>query len=179
MKSIRIEREHVFYFGNVVGYMSENTAIVDPMFQREDLQNFLKNQKGIDKVEWVDGVYERLLKNPEGQEGRSALLKCRVWQLRPDVDVYMKFIDYGKMTERFGEPDPKHYEVAYDGEVDTNDLEALYEKFKAEPLPVGFHGHALTLSDVIELYSARDRSCFYVDLYGFQPIMFEARKPEP
>lgn len=177
MNNIQIERGQIRYFGNTVGYVSEEAAIVDPMFQRADLEAYLLKQEAIKEVQWVDGVYDRLLKNPSGMAEVLLLKKCRIWQLKPDVDIYMKFIDYERMVDRFGEPKPESYEVVYDGEVDTNELEELYDKFKEEPLPMGYQGHALTLSDVIELYQEHSREYFYVDLYGFRPIAFGGEKP--
>ena len=172
MKQIRMEHGQVVYFGNVIGYVTGKTAVVDLMFQREDLQVFLGEEKEIECVDWVDGVYERLLQHPGEAVRAQPIRKCRVWQLKPNVDLYMKFIDYDKMLERFGEPKQDWYTVVYDGEVDAYDLEHLYEKFKGEPLPNGFTGHALTLSDVLELYNEKERACFYVDMYTFRKISF-------
>jgi hypothetical protein len=45
--------------------------------------------------------------DPEGN--LQVLKKCRVHQLKPDVDVMMKFIGYDELLERFGEPDPDNY----------------------------------------------------------------------
>ena len=81
------------------------------------------------------------------------------------------------MRKSFGEPDPANYLVAYDGQLETNDLDAIYEKFNLSP-PSGFHGHSLSISDVIELYDGTESAFHYVDRFGFQEISFQPPKQE-
>ena len=78
--------------------------------------------------------------------GAAAPLKSvRIWQLKPDTDVYMKFISYEDTVRQFGEPSPEHYRVAYDGQLDTNDLEAIYTRCNVNH-PPGYDGHSLSMS---------------------------------
>ena len=63
------------------------------------------------------------------------------------------------------------YQTVYDGEVETNDLEALYTKFNTAH-PPGYAGHSLSMSDVLELYDENGSSFFYCDRFGFQEIGF-------
>ena len=64
------------------------------------------------------------------------------------------------------------YQTVYDGEVETNSLEALYTKFNIEH-PPGYAGHSLSMSDVLELYDETGSSFFYCDRFGFQKIAFQ------
>jgi hypothetical protein len=62
----------------------------------------------------------------------------------------------------------------YDGQIETNDLEAIWTKFNTR-LPPGYTGHSLSMSDVIELYDHTGSEYHYVDRFGFKEIGFEGR----
>ena len=103
----------------------------------------------------------------------SAPLKnVRIWQLGPETDVYMKFISLDEMTKKFGEPNPEHYRIAYDGQLGTNDLEAIFTRCNTNH-PPGYNGHSLSMSDVVELYDSTGSEYYYCDRFGFQQIAFE------
>ena len=177
MSGIQIKNNRILYYGNTAGYVDKGKAIVDPLFQNEELRSYLAERKGLE-LEWRNGTYERLTDGMLDPEGNSKLLKkCRVWQLKPEVDVMMKFIGYDELLERFGEPDPDNYRMVYDGKVDTNDLEALYAKFNLEHTP-GYEGHSLSMSDVIELYDASGSTFHYVDRFGFKEVSFQPQEQE-
>lgn len=177
MRGIRIENGRIVYFGNPAGYVTGNKAVVDPLFSGDGLTRFLEKQKGIKEVEWRDGVYDRLMNGQADTPDGPVLKNIRIWQLKPDVDVYMKFISYDRMTERFGEPSPQDYRVAFDGEVETNNLEEIYSKFNTGIRPAGYTGHSLSMSDVVELYDGEGSEFHYVDDRGFKTIAFGG--PEP
>ena len=58
MKGITIEKDTIVYYGNAAGYVSGNKAIVDPLFESQEMQDFLNRQKDISEVKWVDGVFD-------------------------------------------------------------------------------------------------------------------------
>mgnify|MGYP000187630574 FL=1 len=60
MKQIQIENGVIRYYGNRVGRVTEGCAVVDPMFQNEALESFLRKQRNIQKIQWQDGIYDRL-----------------------------------------------------------------------------------------------------------------------
>ncbi len=84
----------------------------------------------------------------------------------------MKFIGYDELLERFGDPVPENYQAAYDGALDTNDLEEIYTKFNVKH-PEGFTGHSLSMSDVVEFYDEAGSEFHYVDRFGFKQIAFQ------
>ena len=133
--------DRILYYSNPAGYIAEKEAVVDTMFQTQELERFL--QKQALTIRWEDGVYDRLLL---GQRGGSfdpeapPLKSCRVWQLTRDSPINMRFIPYEALLERFGQPDRKHYETVYDGLVGTNDPEEIYTLFR-DPVP-GYVGCA-------------------------------------
>ena len=86
----------------------------------------------------------------------------------------MRFISYGQMIERFGEPQIEQYQPVYDGALDTNNLESIYALFRDYP-PEGYHGHRMGLGDVVELYDGISEF-YYCDRIGFQPVVFTLRE---
>ena len=173
MKPIRIEDGVIVYYGNRAGRISGGRAVVDPMFEGPELNAFLEKQKDIREVKWTDGVFDRLANGPKDTGEMQSLKDCRVWQLRPDVDIRMKFISYDELEKQFGHPEPENYQLVFEGEVDTNDLEALYEKFNVDH-PAGYRGHSLSMSDIVELYDETGSSFHYVDRFGFQQVDFDS-----
>jgi len=177
MSNIQIRSNRILYYGNIAGYLSREKAVVDTMFQTDELEFYLTEKRGLE-VDWKPGTFERLAAGTIDPEGNKALLKrCRVWQLAPEVDIMMKFISYETLTSRFGEPDSASYQVVYDGEVETNDLEALYTKFNIDH-PPGYKGHSLSMSDVLELYDENGCAFYYCDTCGFKEISFQEPQQE-
>ena len=81
------------------------------------------------------------------------------------------------LVTRFGEPDPQNYHMVYDGEIETNELERIYEKFDGGQEVLGYTGHSLSVSDVIELYDEEASEFYYVDYRDFKQVAFGG--PEP
>lgn len=133
MKQIQIENGVIRYYGNRVGRVTEGCAVVDPMFQNEALESFLRKQRNIQKIQWQDGIYDRLANSQQDMESAKGLKDVRIWQLRGDVDVHMKFLALFQMEQQYGSPKPDFYIKVYEGASDTNDLEELYDKFRYHP----------------------------------------------
>ena len=106
MKQIQIENGVIRYYGNRVGRVTEGCAVVDPMFQNEALESFLRKQRNIQKIQWQDGIYDRLANSQEDMESAKGLKDVRIWQLRGDVDVHMKFLALSQMEQQYGSPKP-------------------------------------------------------------------------
>lgn len=177
MNGIQIKNNRILYYGNMAGYVDKDKAIVDPLFQNEELRSYLTEKKGLE-LEWRNGTFERLTEGNLDLEGNAKLLKkCRVWQLKPDVDPMMKFIGYDELLKHFGEPNPDNYRLVYDGEVDTNELEELFSKFNLDH-PSGYEGHSLSMSDVVELYDDSGSTFHYVDRFGFKEVSFQHQEQE-
>lgn len=172
MRGIRMEKDIILYYGNAAGYVSGGKAVVDPLFESQELKDFLDRQKDVSEVKWTDGVFDRLMNGQRENREIAPLKSCRIWQLKPESDILMRFIGYDEMVEKFGEPNMRDYEAVYDGEVETNDLESIYVKFNVEH-PEGFTGHSLSMSDVVELYDDSGSKFHYVDRFGFKQIKFE------
>ena len=147
MQRICIDNHNrIFYYSNPAGYIAEKEAVVDTMFQTQELESFL--QKQALTIRWEDGVHDRLLL---GQ--RSG-----------------RFVSYETMVQRFGHPSRKNYEMVYEGQVGTNDLEEIYTIFR-NPVP-GYDSRPIGISDVLELYDEGGSEFYYCDRIGFQQIEF-------
>ena len=176
MREIRIENGVIVYYGSRVGQIRDGCAVIDPMFQVRELKEYLERQKDIRTVQVEPGIYERLMNARKMEENQQALKKVRVWQLKPDVDVQMKFVPYDTLMRKFGPPDIENYEKVFDGAVNTNDLEELFEKFNMD-WPSGYTGHSLSISDILELYDEQGSEFYFVDVVGFRQVEFASQQP--
>lgn len=135
MPGVYIKKDRIIFYGNTVGYIDGGKAVVDPMFHCGELNDFLKGKQGLD-VEWVNGVYNRLANSKIEFGEQPSLQSCRIYQLKPEVDPMAKFIGYDELIQRgFGKPDLENYQVVYDGQIETNNLDAIFEKFNLHHPP--------------------------------------------
>lgn len=173
MSGISLKNGLISYYGNPAGYTEKEKAVVDRIFQNEELSTWLKSHSLT--PEWTDGVMERLIAGEQmtGMEPSAPLKSVRIWQLKTETDVRMKFISLDDMIKGFGEPDPENYRIAYDGQLGTNDLEDIYTRCNVDH-PPGYKGHSLSMSDVVELYDGDSSEYHYCDHFGFQKINFKS-----
>ena len=172
MKSINITKEGILeYYGNRVGYVKNDTAFVDEMFKKADIADFLRKENGF-KIEWQKDIYDRLIKGEITNPEQIALKNCRLYQLKSTTNVRMRFIGYKELKERgFREPNVADYKVVYDGNVGTNDLEGIYDRFDGPNKPEGFTEGGIYISDVIELYDDNSSEFYYVNPTSFEKLM--------
>lgn len=178
MNGIELKNGCIVYYGNPAGYLKEDKATVDKIFQSKEFEDWLTDRKI--EAQWKDGVFERLSKGEhliEKSVERAQLKNVRIWQLRSDSDFELRFRSYDEILKICGEPCMRNYEAVYDGELDTNDLEAIYTKFNVEH-PEGFKGHSLSISDVVELYDDSGSAFHYVDRIGFKETEFGGSERE-
>lgn len=174
MPGMEIKNDLVLYYGNMAGYVESGSAIVDTMFKGDELSSFLQSKNLEPK--WTDGVFDRLaagIKLQSRSSGEIPRLKdCRIWQLKPEVSPLIKFIGMDELKRQgFDTPNPANYRCVYDGQVDTNNLDAIWDKFNTQH-PPGYQGHSLSMSDVVELYDGTGSEFHYVDTYGFKAVCF-------
>jgi len=176
MHGIFIKKDCIIFYGNTAGYIDGGKAVVDPMFCSEELNDFLREKQGM-SVEWVNGVYDRLVNGKQDFGEQPNLKSCRIHQLKPEVDPLIKFIGYDELTKIYSKPNPENYNVVYDGQIESNDLDAIYEKINLRH-PPDFKGHSLSMSDIIELYGKDGCEFHYIDRFGFKQIEFNASVQE-
>ena len=176
MRSVEMKNGCLLYYGNPVGYQTERGMVADTMFRREELEGWLA-RKGL-SVRWEDGVYDRLSTGGYQALDHGPVLKsCRIWQLGPTAPITMRFISLDRMNGEYGGPDHTRYQVVFDNEVDTNNLDEIWAAFCRKPL--GSDGQPLAISDLIELYDDSGSQFYYVDRTAIVPVQLEAPEQEP
>lgn len=163
------EQNRIVFYDNLIGYVRDNTAVVDELFHTEELQRCLSKRNF--SVRWENGIFDRLACGEVPAELSQNQTKCRIWQLKNDVSAEMRFIGYEETVRKFGEPKRKNYTVVFDGTLGTENLERIFEICRDEP-PEDYIGHRMGLADVVELYDETESRCYFCDRIGFREIKF-------
>lgn len=175
MKNIYFRDGILIYYGNPAGYLSEGKVVLDSIFDKEEIIAFLSEKEKL-AVEIRSGVYDRLSEGGgmemtvEAAKGR----RIRIYQLKQDSPFMMRFISLAERENRgYGKPQAEEYALVYEGEVENFSLEEVWEKF-GRRVPKDFEGHALSISDVVELIEDEASRFFYVEPKGFAEIVFQS-----
>ena len=117
------------------------------------------------------------------QSGHDCYL---VMQLQQDADPALRFAAMRYLNKQNIAPSIENYEILYRGNLPEGKrsvpqaelLEQLYQKFNCAR-PTDYHGHSLSVSDVIMLNQDGKISAHYVDSIGFKELPgFLDKKPE-
>ena len=117
------------------------------------------------------------------QSGHDCYL---VMQLHQDADPALRFAAMRYLNKQNVAPSIENYEILYRGNLPEGKrsvpqpelLEQLYQKFNFAR-PTDYHGHSLSVSDVIMLNQDGKISAHYVDSIGFKELPgFLDKKPE-
>ena len=117
------------------------------------------------------------------QSGHDCYL---VMQLQQDADPALRFAAMRSLNKQNIAPSVENYEILYRGNLPEGKrsvpqaelLEQLYQKFNCAR-PTDYHGHSLSVSDVIMLNQNGKISAHYVDSIGFKELPgFLDKKPE-
>lgn len=108
------------------------------------------------------------------QSGQECYL---LMQLKRDADPALRFASMRYLEKQNIAPSIENYEILYRGNLPTGKrsvpqpelLEQLYQKFNCAQ-PMDYHGHSLSVSDVILLNQAGKISAHYVDSIGFREL---------
>ena len=161
-----LERQLIHQGGIPIGYFQEDTAVLDSDFWAGEAVHSLAYRGA--KLGFEPGLAQKLR---EEEEKKPLPRKVRLHQIKPQAMPEKKFIPYALLCQQFGGISPEDYQVVFDGQLDTDDLNRLYELFNASVLPKGCTGHRLSVSDVVELYDDTGSKCWYLDEEGFVPVM--------
>ena len=93
-------------------------------------------------------------------------MKIRVFQLK-DASL-VSFMSFDETAKRGGIKS-KDYNQVYGGTVFAENLEDVFRICNTE-LPYGYHGHSLSVSDVVEICDGKDQGFYFVDSFGFKII---------
>lgn len=169
----------ILLFGKPVGIIRKAAArqgaaaIVDSECQLLEVNRFLLSR--CRSVKFQPGIAKKL-EQKALLEQAHLIRRARVYQLKPEIDPALRFIGYQELVARQGSVRPGDYMLAFDGEVGSADPETVYRLLRDHP-PADYWGHALTRSDVLELYNPKESRCFYVDTFALRPIRFDAEPP--
>ena len=108
------------------------------------------------------------------QSGQDCYL---LMQLKRDADPALRFASMRYLEKQNIAPSIENYEILYRGNLPPGKrsvpqpelLEQLYQKFNCAQ-PMDYHGHSLSVSDVILLNQAGKISAHYVDSIGFKEL---------
>ena len=165
-------RNRLIFYGNPVGYVKADTAVVDEMFRTDELNQYLSRMNLTPR--WEDGIFDRLVSGEvTGEELAQSRKGCRIALKRMNVAVTIHQVR-GSGTE-VRSPDAENYTLVFDGDLGTSDLERIYTICRDAP-PPGYQGYRMALSDVVELYDDSGSEFYYCDRVGIQPIRFEQKQ---
>ena len=103
MKRIYVHNGIVFFYGNPAGYLGDGTAVIDCMFQKEELVSFVKEQFLVEPV-FREGVYDRLSEGGGVKETAEVSIgegrRLRIYQLGQDSPIMMRFISLAHVEWR-------------------------------------------------------------------------------
>lgn len=173
MQRIYEENGIIHYYGNLAGYITDENIVIDAIFDKKDLRDYLAGEIG-KPIESREGISKMLSEKGcvDGKVIGSHSLAIQIYQLGKESPLEERFISLSKRQERgFPKPNRKEYDLVYEGEVAQFDLEFIWERF-ARSVPKDFGGHALSISDVVVLSDGKEERSFYLDQSGFTEIEF-------
>ena len=103
MKRIYVQNGIVFFYGNPAGYLGDGKAVIDCMFQKEELVSFVKELGFLEHV-FREGVYDRLSEGGGVKETAEVSIgegrRLRIYQLGQDSPIMMRFISLAERKKR-------------------------------------------------------------------------------
>lgn len=93
---------------------------------------------------------------------------------RDDNRICFLGLDTLERFQHSKEVDPVLYDRVYDGKLDCNSLETIYQKFNVDH-PADYKGRSLSVSDVVEIRGSDtlNPGFYFVDSIGFKSISFD------
>lgn len=97
-------------------------------------------------------------------------MNIRIFQINSEKDMKnVEFMDHD-FTMSKGGVDPSIYQQVYGGVAYANNLEELFVQCNTDKPPLGFCGHTLSVSDVVEICEGRHSGFYFVDSIGFKRL---------
>lgn len=125
-------------------------------------------------IRWLDGIADALKNELEGQRKKGG--RVCVYQLMSGVPPERKFLPYRQLEERYGGADRLDYHLIFDGMVEYDSLDSLYELFSVKTPPKGYIGRPLSMSDVIEIYTRDNSVLYYLDAEDMVEIQWREHR---
>lgn len=97
-------------------------------------------------------------------------MKIRIFQINSEKDMKnVEFMDHD-FTMSKGGVDPSIYQQVYGGVAYAKNLEELFMQCNTDKPPLGFCGHTLSVSDVVEIWEGKNSGFYFVDSIGFKRL---------
>lgn len=95
-------------------------------------------------------------------------MKIKIYQIAEAKDkrnlMFMRF----EFVQRHGGVDPTEYELVFEGEVNTTELDRVYCIFNNyATMPTDYRGRSLSVSDVV----VNEEGAFFCDSFGFVKLL--------
>ncbi|MBQ4466233.1 MAG: DUF3849 domain-containing protein [Oscillospiraceae bacterium] len=104
-------------------------------------------------------------------------MQIRIFQIRDDTEQPQKRFRNYEETQQFGGVDASTYQQIYGGTVNCKTLEEVYALCNCRH-PPGYVGRSLSVSDVVEICSGKNKGFYFCDSFGFQKIGFDIDKTD-
>ena len=108
--------------------------------------------------EWANTRYSDLL---------APKMNIRIFQLKAQADN--KFMSY-EFTEGHGGVNAENYIQIWGGPMVSSGLDDIFKKCNTDEKPLGYCGHSLSVSDIVEICDGTDKGFYYVDPFGFKKL---------
>ena len=110
---------------------------------------------------------ERALQGRVNPAPERNKMKIKVYQINDERDYFRRKFRGSDDWQPFI-VDPRMYDLVYNGEVNADNIEDVFMALNVMPKPAGYHGHSLSVSDVV----VTDEGAFFCDSVGWKKINF-------
>ena len=103
-------------------------------------------------------------------------MQVSIYQINPDRDTtHLIFSGWSEFQRQgYEQPPAKLYDRVYSYQADGETPEGVYYRFNMNH-PADYKGRSLSMSDVVGfIWDTGERSYFFCDRIGFQPVAFDA-----
>lgn len=172
-KTIYVSDGIVYYYENPAGIIKENQVIIDAIFNKEDLIQFVAAEIS-QNIVITEGVYKAIYEAKELPQIAEEIGQhmIRIYQLSLKSPVDVRFVTLkDRENLGYGAPRKEEYDLAYEEVIEKFDLEEIWDRF-SKLVPKDFKHHSMSISDVVEHVQGKKSSFYYLDRNGFVEISF-------
>lgn len=164
-RNIKIEQNVILYYNNKVGKVCDGKAIVDCMFERSDLAEFLKKSRL--EVSWEIGIYDSLKQHDSIQSNTVGHeFHVKVYRLKEDADPLLRYLSLNRLQDLHLDVDLNNYDILYDDTLRIMSLDDVCDYLENQPAQ---QKKILNVSDIIAV-DIEGWNYYYIDRRSYQQI---------
>ncbi|EHJ7843792.1 MAG: hypothetical protein KHW81_16065 [[Clostridium] innocuum] len=158
---IRRNGNLILYYGNIIGYVLNDTLRADIIFKKEEVIQWALEHKL--HVMWQSGLFEKLGTDSKDMHTESPVkqIDCCIYQLKEDCDPVLRFLSYDDLIKKGKQIEFRNYKKVYDGMLPAQSLDEICEYFDQQV--DGYEGRDLMVSDIIEVKGNENAMYYYID----------------